>query len=178
MTNATVRCVRSVKDWHMWLAIGLWLAFSLWFFAAGPYAVMADQGGIPDSEFWHAADEVADRLAAMDGGVRHDYRVFLATDFVFIALYGTATAMILAQAFQVLVRRKAFWHLVWVPVVGATADALENVAMFFALDGASAWPFVMFQSIKAVFTTAGMVLAAVAALALLGHGVMHPVKRR
>lgn len=175
--QATRRSVRALRSWHAWVAVAAWLLFSLWFFASGPYATMAEQGGIPDEDVFHTADETEARVAAMNATVQDDYRTFLWADMAFAALYGTAAFAIIAQACRVLVRREAWWALVWVPVAGACADVLENVAMLFVLGGSGAGAFVVFQSLKAVFTTAGLVLAAVGAMALLLHGIWNPVRR-
>lgn len=175
MDGRTVRFVKSIRSVHAWVAVPVWIGFSLWFFSVGPYATMAEQGGVPDEDFWQSPSDVEARVAGMDGATESAYRTFLWTDVAFAALYGLGATALIARACR-LVRNRMMWHVTWLPFVGAAADVAENASMFGVLGGGSAVPFVVFQSIKAVATSAALVLALAAFIAIVGHSIMHPMR--
>ncbi len=163
-----------IKAWHVIVALVASLAFNAWFFTAGHYGQMAELGGIPDERFGHGPASQQDFMAGMSDDAADTYRAFVLTDVVYAFLQATWLFGFLAIG-----TRRWAWLPDWTPWLAVAAmglDWLENLGFLWLLDSPGPMAAVAVIAQHAKFVT--YIASFLAALALLGYYVTHPVKRR
>lgn len=150
------------------------MAFNAWFFTAGPYAQMAEHGGIIDERFGSSANEIARDAETYNATAAHDYRTFLGFDVLFPVLQSAWLLGFLAIG---TVRWKRLPDAVMAfPIAAILFDWIENLAILNLLraepwTGMAALAFAAMH-LKLVASAAGFIVAIV----LLGWYVSNPVQ--
>lgn len=97
------------------------------------FAAITDGGTVPDTKFGYSYAEI---YAAIDGygpeGIQF-YRYIEAVDLLFPLVYGSFLALLMARLFLSLDVEDSVQPLLYLPLVAATLDYLENAGIFVML---------------------------------------------
>ena len=125
-----------------------------------------------DARFWYSPEQARMFFNAIGPTGRRIYAMTQVTlDLVFPLTYGTLFALLIVHVYDQSVART----LVWVPVLAAITDLLENITTAFLAwqfnDQASplAWVAAVFTAVKSVLFVVGLVLIVLGAVRLIGH---------
>lgn len=125
-----------------------------------------------DARFWYSPEQARMFFKAIGPAGRRIYAMTQVTlDIVFPLTYGTLFALLIVHVYDQSVAQT----LVWVPVLAAIIDLLENATTAFLAwqfdDRASplAWVAAVFTAVKTVLFGVGLVLIVLGAVRLIGH---------
>ena len=152
------------------------LLFSIFVLCSGGFNWRSKRLGcenpVLDARFWYSPGQARDFFKAIDKEGRRIYAISQVTlDLVFPLTYGALFGALIVHVYAQNIARL----LVWVPVLTAITDLLENVTTAFLAwqfdDRASplAWVAAVFTAVKTVLFGVGLVLIVLGAIRLIGH---------